>query len=617
MLETKEQKQILAGCLILVLILSGISLFSHPNLTYKEPQIVKKDEQNILRSKAYLDYFAAANIDKQASDDLFNTILTKEDVQKEVEQKLNVTQKITPPILDQSKIKISADTTEAQVNEYLASTITDVYDFNLAAKSLSANLFTDTTVSPDKIEGEVNNLINKLYSSEAPKEAESMHKALITAYLSYKDFLQSAKSFNADYSQDENFWPEVYKNYVIANDSSNTYQNELGKLSSKYNIAAITIHSNYAVRPQDSRPYAVKILIPEAQAFLGLTFTFSIGDIPSLVMDAVKEGLRSAFLQFMGAMLNKLVTKIEQNYAITNFLYYTDALVNGQYVEDYLNKYVNDPLDKIIVKKLIPQYNCGVNPDLKSVFQAQANQYLGYDPASVSINDPDYYEKMARAGDFMATPAGWQQYYDGLASQAENKAQKSAEDELTSSGLKTPRSVIGSSISSSINSIISAERASLTAVLQLGINNAESIISSFVAQLTQTLVNKFVFQGVSGNSGSVAVLKEQKTCVSTPVISPILPLPETDYIQPGPPPTQQAVLAQQCSAFTSENDDCTVAVIGELKICAQNPSAHTGSQSCTDLANSVYVNTKLSQCNLLIRKTQDCLDLLALLNAVH
>lgn len=615
MLETKEQKQIFFGCLALVLIILGFSYFNSDR--YKPKPVVENLASNeVFNSKAYLEYFAAANVDKKASQDLLQTIITEEDIKKEVEKDLAVDQKITPPALDESKIKVVNKNTEQDINNYLSSTISEVYAFNGEVKSPSENLFGGGVSNSEKIKPAVTGLTSKLYEIEVPKEAESMHKALITAYTAYDNLVETSKQFNQDFSQNQNLWPEVYKDYAIANNSAKVYTEELNKIASKYSIAYVDVKIKYASNTADTRPMAMQILIPEANAFLGLSFSFTVADIPRIIMDAVKEGLRSAFLQFMGAMLNKLVAKIEQSYAISNFLYYTDALVNGQYVDDYLNKYVQDQLDKTIIKKLIPQINCGNNPNLKQLFLAQANQYLGYNPATLNVNDPDYYSKMAKAGDFLASPSGWQQYYEGLAAKAQSQAQKAAEQELTSPGLKTPRSTIKSTISSSINSIISAERASLTAVLQLGINNAESIISGVVAQLTQTLVNRFVFQGVVSSGGSIAVYKEQATCFAVPVVDPVLPVPPTEYQQPKSPPTAQAVVAAQCSSLTEVSDNCTNAVLAELKICAQTPSAYTGTITCSDLANSNYINAKLALCRQEIRRTQDCVELQSLLQVV-
>jgi hypothetical protein len=253
----------------------------------------------------------------------------------------------------------------------------------------------------------------------------------------------------------------------------------------------------------------------------------------------------------MGAMLNKLISKIESNYMIANFLYYSDALVAGQYTDDYLNKYVADTVDRQVIKRFIPQLACGRNTaDLRPVFEAKAKDYLGFTPANISPSDPQYYSKMAKVGDFLASPNGWEVYYEDLADQAESEAEKNADRELTSSGLKAARDQIKSGLAKSVSSLVSAQRASFTALLQLGAQNAEGIISGFVAQLTQTLVNNFVFKGVTGGpAGGVGVLKEQSTCVAVAQIQPILPLEGTVYVEPSPPPSQQQLIQQQCEDF--------------------------------------------------------------------
>jgi hypothetical protein len=232
---------------------------------------------------------------------------------------------------------------------------------------------------------------------------------------------------------------------------------------------------------------------------------------------------------------------------IANFLYYSDALVSGQYTDDYLNKYVADPLDRQIVKKFIPQFNCGQNQDLRPLFQAKASQYLGFDPKSVSLDDQNYYQKMAKVGEFMASPEGWQQHYQGLAAQAQSEAEKAADKELSSPGLKTPRDIINNNIAKSINSIVSSENASLNALMQLGGQNAKSFISSFIAQLTQSLMNNFVFRGALASSGQPGVLKEQSTCLAAAQVQLVLPTPQTNYQQPPPAPDENSLLQQACA----------------------------------------------------------------------
>src|SRR6185295_11645615 len=134
---------------------------------------------------------------------------------------------------------------------------------------------------------------------------------------------------------------------------------------------------------------------------------------------------------------------------------------------------------------------------LKLYFAAKSTNYLGFNPSTISPTDPNYFMKLSSTGQFLANPSGWNTYYQDIAATAQNAAQQSATLELVASGLKTPRDISTVSISKSINSIISAEKAGFQNLIQLGISNAESIISQVVAKLTQNLLNQFVFAGLT------------------------------------------------------------------------------------------------------------------------
>jgi hypothetical protein len=187
------------------------------------------------------------------------------------------------------------------------------------------------------------------------------------------------------------------------------------------------------------------------------------------------------------------------------------------------------------------------------VFQAKADEYLGFDPNTLDPKDPNFYQKLARIGDFMSSPQGWQLYYQDLASQAESQAQQSVDRELSSSGLKTPRDTANGAISASINSIVSAEQASFGALFQLGISNADSVISSLVTELTQNLVNKFVFSGAVANNGNgqIGVLKDQPTCLAAAQFKLILPISPTQYQTPQSAPSADDLFQQQCAQLGS------------------------------------------------------------------
>lgn len=608
MLETKEQKQIFAGSIVLVIILGLVSIWHRPDFNYQPTPIPNSPSREFLQSQAYLNYLKTVKVDSKASQKLFQTILSKEDIQAEVENELKPSQPIVAPVVDEKRLKfISADSSKA-ISDYLTASLSKAYSFNTNTKNLAQNLFTADQSAAEKLEPKLTDLTNQLYAVPVPKAALPLQKALITSYLAYQDLLSAAKNFSAGSAdQNSDTWAQFYKNYAIANNSAKIYGDELNKLAAKYQIGYVEV--NYYADANQSVPAQGNFLVPPAKAFLGINFSFTIGDIPRIIMDAVSEGLRSAVLQFMGTMLNKLITKIEQNYMIANFLYYSDALINGQYADDYLNKYINDALDRNMIKNFIPQFSCGKNQNLKPALEAKANEYLGFDPGTLSSSDPNYYEKLARVGDFLSSPQGWELYYQDAASQALSAAQKAAEQELLGPGLKTPRNPLQGTISNSINSIISAERASFTALLQMGINNAESLISDIVSRLTETLVNRFVFQGVSSNNGNIAVFKEQSTCLDTAIISPVLPATSTVFQAPPPAPTTQAVMAQQCSGYASLTSDCTSAIVSELGICVNNPSGHTGTMSCADLAKSSYAQVLSQQCAQQIRPTSDCSNL--------
>ena len=548
MLETKEQKQYFITAVVLVVILVAVSALNRTNFNYVDKTDYAKQNQNIAESQAYLKYLQSVPIDRQASQKLFQTLLTEAEITQAVEKALRTDQSVVLPEIDEAKLRVLKSGGQEAVAGYLRDTVSEAVNFNNQTLELNQTLFSADAEARQKLQGNFEEFFVRLQAISVPEEVMPLHRALLTAYTAYGRTLALAKNFNAaDLTQNDSLWPELYQDYAVVNDSMKTYTAELQKAADKYQLTEVTINLEYAGPAKEGgRRHG---LVKEAQALslLGVNFSFTLGDIPRIIMDAVKEGLKSAFLQFMGGMLQNLITKIEQNYLIANFLYYSDALISGQYANDYLQKYVSDQLDREIVKKFIPQFSCGTQPqDLRPVFKAKAESYLGFDPQSLDPRDPDYYQKMARVGDFLASPSGWELYFEDLANTTKSEAEKAAEKELLGTGLKSPRDLLKTQIGASISSIVSAERASFTALLQLGISNADSIISGFVSRLTQTLVNQFVFRGVTNNSGSLAVLKEQPTCVASAQVAPVLPMSETQYQTPPPAQSQEQVIEQQC-----------------------------------------------------------------------
>lgn len=544
MLETKEQKQYFGIVIVLILSLIGVSFWNRTSFKFTDEKKYTQNNTDVELARKYLAYVNSLPIDKAASKDLFQTIITDQEIKQEVENALKSNQPLQLTQITEGSIKISEESGKPVVEKYLSETMGQAIDFNNKSAQFQTTLFTGDKDSLKKAQEFYSNYKDQLLAVLVPKEAESLHKDMILAVESYGRLLNVSENYDAsDYTKNDELWPNVYQNYAAINEATKNYSSELTKLTGKYKIASISLPKNFAASQRSKIPF-----VKTAHAFLGIgDVTITVGDIPRIIMDAIKEGLRSAFVSFMGTMLNKLIAKIESNYMIANFLYYSDALVAGQYTDDYLNKYVQLQSDRQIIKRFIPQLSCGRNTaDLRPVFEAKAKDYLGFTPENISPNDPDYYSKMAKVGDFMASPTGWQVYYQDIADQAKSEAEKNADRELNSEGLKAARDTAKNGLAKSVGSIVSAQRASFSALLQLGAQNAEGMISGFVSQLTQTLINNFVFKGVTGGpAGGVGVLKEQATCVAVAQIQPILALDQTQYIQPPPPPTVDEVYCQQ------------------------------------------------------------------------
>ena len=275
MLETKEQKQIFFICAALILALVGFSLYNRiPSPPTPKTTNVANQNIDLYNSKAYLDYFAAANIDRVASKELMQTILTKEDITKEVEKDLQVDQKIIPPQVDESKLKIEKQNTEEKLNRYLSNSVSEAFSFSKNFAGTAGNLFGSDKTAAEQIEPELTGLTQKLYSMSVPSEAVDMHKSLIQAYTAYEDLIKVSKGFKADQLEgNDEVWPQVYKNYAIINDSTRSYSEQLTKIATKYNIAYVDVYPKYAEQTDD-RPMVLKMAIPSAQAGTRLPWAY-------------------------------------------------------------------------------------------------------------------------------------------------------------------------------------------------------------------------------------------------------------------------------------------------------------------------------------------------------
>ena len=254
----------------------------------------------------------------------------------------------------------------------------------------------------------------------------------------------------------------------------------------------------------------------QAQAFP----TITTKDIPRMISGIFEFINERALTHFANQYLEDLVNKIEESYKIANFLYYSDALVSGQYLQDYMDKYVQDAMDQRMVLAFVPQITCGRNIDISGELRKKAQDYLGYNPKDLKFDDPNFDAKLARMGDFYSSPAGWEQHYEGLAKKAAAEAKAAAQAEITSPGVKTGRTeataTTPTSISATVNSILNNQAAAIEAALKLGTDNAAEMASKIAQDTIFKYIKKFAFKG--------SVFKEQSVCIETPTLNPITPI---------------------------------------------------------------------------------------------
>jgi hypothetical protein len=517
MFYNKEQKAYFIIAMVTMVILIIVTFVRPANFLFEDKtDYSARQKQNEAEQKEYKKYLDSLETSQQASQQLFKELVSEEDVRKTIEAELDINQKIPRPDIPTNTLQTIEQTGQDVLVEYFTKVVGMTLAENEQASGVLPGLFAPGVPADtfDQLSIRQNRLVKDLRGLPVPKEALEYHKAQILAFEHYGNLIRSAQS----YARNSNAisWPDVYRNYLIINDQISTANNAFAKLNNKYNFSAI-LNKNFAATSVDSN------LVPTAEAVFGIgDTTIVVGNIPEAIWRAVREALARAFARFAIETLDKLVSSIESNFAIASQLYYSEAL--GQvYVNEYLNKHVNNPLDKDIIKRFIPEFFClpQNREELTAIFTGKAKEYLGFDPTTLDPSDPDFYIKLAKSGNYLALPDGQELYYRDLANQAASAASDAATKEVLSPGLKSPRDLVNNQITKTLSSIFNTQAAAISGSISLGTNNVENIVGQMVAGIIENLLNKFVFSG--------AVLQEQAVCLSIPSSKPVIPSTPTDY----------------------------------------------------------------------------------------
>lgn len=515
MFYNKEQKQYFAIALLAVVVLASVTFFqpSHFGQLGTNTNEAKKIEAEA-EKKSYAQLLESLKPDQEASQKLFKQLVNEGDVKRQIQTALETNQKIVSPTLPDSNFTVIAKTDTENIKTYITTTANLVLDYNDRVSATTKELFglSITRGEIEKASRDNQVLLNQIVATPVPKEALAYQKSQVLVFQEFANILEIALAYESTNSSVN--WPQVYRSYSIINQQILVANNSLEALTKKYQLANISLETKTA----DSN-----FLIKKADAAFGFGDTvFVVGNLPEAIWKAVREALARAFARFALQMLDQVVQKIESNFAIASQLYYSESL--GQvYSTEYLNKYVGDPLDRELIKRLIPEFFClpQNKEDLRQIYEAKAQEYLGYNPTTLDINDPDFYIKLAKSGTFLATPQGQELYYKGLASQTQSAAAGAASKEVISTGLKSPRDVVSNQINKTLASIFNVQAAAIDGTIQLGTQNVENLVGQLVAGVVENLLNKFVFSG--------AVLQEQAVCLSIPKSKPVIPITPTSY----------------------------------------------------------------------------------------
>ncbi len=501
---------VVGGIIAVAAVLVLITVVQPSNFLFKDKTDYQKQQELAAKERQeYADYLASIKPDPIASEQLFKNVIDVKEVEREVAAELGSDQTIVIPTIPDSKLAIAPRGGQAEVTNYFTTVGQLVANLKTQTDPTVKQLFNEgsSVEGYQKSYAAANSFVDQMYKLSVPAEAAPFHKAELVAVDNLRGLIGQAQNYAAN--AETKPWPAVYASYTIINDRQAAADAEFNKLETKYQLSQLTVPATLGDSADDSS--LVKLgLVKPAQA------QFAVADIPQTARYILDQALGAAFANFFSQFLPAFIDKLESNYKISNFLYYTDALVTGQYLNDYLSKYVPNSLDQSLIKRFIPQISCAGNQsDLKPIFQAKAKEF--FNPNDLNPTQADFYEKLARGGEVsFSTPTGQETLFKQYASGALGQSYDAALTELLNqNGLKVPRSIAGKAIETTIGSLASTLQSSITAELNIGSYDPESIVSKIVSQGISTFEQKFIFKG--------AVLKEQNTCISYPQLQPVIP----------------------------------------------------------------------------------------------
>lgn len=536
----------------LIVILLAVTALSWKNYDFRDlTDYEAQKKQSELERQEYQKILDSINVTPEQSEVALKKIATEDIVRDDVTTALQINQKITAPDIKDSELVFTPRGDRQAVVDYFVNTAPKLQNYNAATAVANQTVFTqlqDNTSVAFAAE-ETRKLATTLRQTPVPQELRDYHKAKITTYEQYADFLDSAQQYGAALGAtpplaprgQQGPWPRVYKDYIVINNQSAVIQSEAQRLDQKFGLSKELIHLAAVEVPAEQKALAVRLgLVKEAEAIFGFgDLTITMGDIPRLIIYGVEQGLAQAFTTFLVGAVDNLVAKIDKYFNITSQLYYSQEL-GKLYSKEYWKKFNVSVAEQNLIKHFLPQYFCPTSPTelgrLKQVFAAKSKQLLNYDIATVPFESSDYYLALAELGDAAQTNPDlyWSDRYASAAGAVGSAAADAVSKEVNSPGLKaarrgqgegSARDLIADGIEKTVNKILHVEAGSVNSVLNLGTSKADSLVATIVSGIFQELTTKFIFTGLSlatGGRSSLSVVNEQPFCLSSAQYKPVI-----------------------------------------------------------------------------------------------
>ncbi len=521
-----QQKLIIGVSALAVVVLVTTTIWSNPEFGYQQPTPEQKQAYLDNQEKTlaeYRTYLAELKVDPVASKDILNKVVDEKSLAVDVNSSLGANKPALQPKIDTSKFVVTNESSVEAISKYATAALDSMTTYYLEASGSFDGVYGE---APDPVQTAqavrlADTTLNTLYGLSVPKDALDLQKSIVGAIAVQKQTVENADAVARGVAARGRQWDQAYPAFAAA-------QNQVASI----NKAVQGLTKTYGEIPLYSETQYVDAATGKFVKVANAQFAVTVAaDIPRLAEQFLRSALGAIVLNFAKNKISEVVTKLESNYLIANFLYYGDA-VAGKYVNDYLEKYVTDPKDQQMIQSFIPQFNCKKTnqEDIRKALKAKSLEYLGFDPSvPLDTSDPKFYQKIIASNSLRGDSEGYNLFYNALAQAAKVNAETAKQAELVSPGKKSPLDEkLNAGIVQSVNFISNKIQAGFNSLFNILPSNATTGgpgFGSFITNILLSVINQLIVKGG-------VTLKEQATCIQVPVVNPIIPGDFTPSTQP-------------------------------------------------------------------------------------